>query len=197
MSTSKLLLVSGSTDLLPRPQRRSHRATDHDVQRPSHFGSACSSLPVTPRHATTVTFCIPLTRFHPHQQMETFHILHLASCWDIEAQADSAEAPPPIPHAPTAPSIAPSQAPSSQTRIPDVAASSSTEGTRPLRPPPRIRAAAAQMVFASRTSQDFITPEQVALIEAWAGRAVLEALIALVVEPDVSTTTSTSSRVSH
>ncbi|KAI0762336.1 purine and uridine phosphorylase [Fomes fomentarius] len=103
-------------------------------------------------------------------EMETFHILHLASCWDIEAQADSTEAPPPIPHAPTAPSIAPSQAPSSQTRIPDVAASSSTEGTRrPLRPPPRIRAAAAQM--------------QVALIEAWAGRAVLEALSALVVEP--------------
>ncbi|TFY69657.1 hypothetical protein EVJ58_g311 [Rhodofomes roseus] len=39
------------------------------------------------------------------------------------------------------------------------------------------------MVFASRTSQDFITPETVAEIEAWSGRAVLEALVGFEIEP--------------
>ncbi|KAI0716130.1 purine and uridine phosphorylase [Cerioporus squamosus] len=112
-------------------------------------------------------------------EMETFHILHLASCWDIEAQDDSAEAPP-IPHAATSPSISPTHAPSTQTQIPDVAASSA--GPARLRPPPRIRAAAAQMVFASRTSQDFITPEHVKTIEAWTGRAVLDALVGLPID---------------
>lgn len=115
--------------------------------------------------------------------METFHILHLASCWDIDAQDDSADAPP-IPHAATSPSISPTHAPSTQTLIPDVA-TSSVSHTR-LKPPPRIRAAAAQMVFASRTSQDFISPEQVASIEAWTGRAVLDALAGLPIDPEVS-----------
>ena len=116
-------------------------------------------------------------------KMETFHILHLAACWAIEARAGSAEAPP-LQHAPTEPSIPPAvHSPSTQTRIPDVATSS---GSEPLRPPPRIRAAAAQMVFASRTSQDFITPQQVAAIEAWTGRAVLEALSGIEIEPVVS-----------
>ncbi|TFK86183.1 purine and uridine phosphorylase [Polyporus arcularius HHB13444] len=109
-------------------------------------------------------------------EMETFHILHLASCWDIEAQDDSAEAPP-IPHAATSPSISPTHAHSTQTQIPDVATSSASHAR--LRPPPRIRAAAAQMVFASRTSQDFITPEHVSTVEAWTGRAVLDALVGL------------------
>lgn len=115
--------------------------------------------------------------------METFHILHLASCWDIEAQDGSAEAPP-IPHAATSPSISPTHAHSTQTQIPDVAASSASHSR--LRPPPRIRAAAAQMVFASRTSQDFITPEHVATIEAWTGRAVLDALVGLSIDREVS-----------
>ncbi|KAM5542312.1 hypothetical protein V8D89_004185 [Ganoderma adspersum] len=115
-------------------------------------------------------------------EMETFHILHLAACWqDIGAKTGSAEAPP-LHHAPTAPSIPPVHAPSTQTAIPDVAASA--RGSEPLSPPPRIRAAAAQMVFASRTSQDFITPQEVAAIEAWTGRAVLEALAGLEIEPD-------------
>lgn len=115
--------------------------------------------------------------------METFHILHLAACWqDIGAKTGAAEAPP-LHHAPTAPSIPPVHAPSTQTAIPDVAASAG--GGEPLSPPPRIRAAAAQMVFASRTSQDFITPQEVAAIEAWTGRAVLEALVGLEIEPDV------------
>ncbi|TBU25663.1 purine and uridine phosphorylase [Dichomitus squalens] len=115
-------------------------------------------------------------------EMETFHILHLAACWAPEVKPSSAEAPP-LQHAPTEPSIPSAvHSPSTQTKIPDVVASSS--GSELLRPPPRIRAAAAQMVFASRTSQDFITPQDVAKIEAWTGHAVLEALAGIEIEPD-------------
>ncbi|KAI0757711.1 purine and uridine phosphorylase [Daedaleopsis nitida] len=114
-------------------------------------------------------------------EMETFHILHLASCWGVGAESSSADAPP-VPHAAAAASIAPTHAPSTQTAVPDVAASSVSG--EPLQPRPRIRAAAAQMVFASRTSQEFITPQQVTAIEAWTGRAVLDALVGLAVPPD-------------
>ncbi|KAI9062321.1 purine and uridine phosphorylase [Trametes sanguinea] len=114
-------------------------------------------------------------------EMETFHILHLASCWRPEAHEAATDAPP-LSRDATAPSIYPAHPPSTQSDIPDVA--TSAVGHHPLRPPPRIRAAAAQMVFASRTSQDFISPQEVASIEAWAGRAVLEALVGLVIEPD-------------
>ncbi|KAI0638742.1 purine and uridine phosphorylase [Trametes polyzona] len=115
-------------------------------------------------------------------EMETFHILHLASCWRVAAK-DLQTPAPPLDRDATAPSIYPAHAPSTQADIPDVAATSAG-GHAPLRPPPRIRAAAAQMVFASRTSQDFISPEDVARIEAWTGRAVLDALIGLEIEPD-------------
>ncbi|KAI0353249.1 purine and uridine phosphorylase [Trametes cingulata] len=114
-------------------------------------------------------------------EMETFHILHLASCWHFEAHGASKEAPP-LTRDATAPSIYPAHPPSTQSDIPDVA--TSAVGHKPLRPPPRIRAAAAQMVFASRTSQDFITPQEVASIEAWTGRAVLEALVGFEIESD-------------
>lgn len=48
-----------------------------------------------------------------------------------------------------------------------------------------IRAAAAQMVFASRSSQDFISPEQVNEVEKWSGRGVLEALSKFDIPPEV------------
>jgi hypothetical protein len=49
-----------------------------------------------------------------------------------------------------------------------------------------IRAAAVQMVFASRSSsQEFITPEHVNKLEAWCGQAVLEALCATEIPQDV------------
>ncbi|KAI0653772.1 purine and uridine phosphorylase [Cubamyces menziesii] len=115
-------------------------------------------------------------------EMETFHILHLASCWRPAAHASATDAPP-LSRDATAPSIYPAHPPSTQADIPDVTATSAGDH-QPLKPPPRIRAAAAQMVFASRTSQDFITPQEVASIEAWTGRAVLEALVGLVIQPD-------------
>jgi uridine phosphorylase len=37
-----------------------------------------------------------------------------------------------------------------------------------------IRAAAAQMIFASRTSQAFITPDQVSELEKWTGMVSLK-----------------------
>jgi hypothetical protein len=39
-----------------------------------------------------------------------------------------------------------------------------------------IKAAAVHMVFASRTSQDFITPQQVVDLESWAGQHILSVL---------------------
>ncbi|OBZ78779.1 hypothetical protein A0H81_00040 [Grifola frondosa] len=112
-------------------------------------------------------------------EMETFHILHLAASWHIEAH-DMSGRPPPITRMPTSPSIYPSHLPSTQENVPDVATSAA--GGKPLIPQPRIIAAATQMVFASRTSQDFITPQEVAQIEAWCGRAVLDALIGIAID---------------
>ncbi|KAH9846174.1 purine and uridine phosphorylase [Lenzites betulinus] len=113
-------------------------------------------------------------------EMETFHILHLASCWRAQPNPAPQSPAPPLDRVATAPSIySGAHPPSTQAAIPDVTAAAA--GLAPL---PRIRAAAAQMVFASRTSQDFITPEGVASIEAWAGRAVLEALVGLEIDSD-------------
>lgn len=50
----------------------------------------------------------------------------------------------------------------------------------------RIRTGAAQMVFANRTTQQFITPHEVDVLERWAGRAVCEALVAIDIAPEVS-----------
>ncbi|PWN89797.1 purine and uridine phosphorylase [Acaromyces ingoldii] len=48
----------------------------------------------------------------------------------------------------------------------------------------RIRTGAAQMVFANRTTQQFITPHEVDVLERWAGRAVCEALVAIDIAPE-------------
>lgn len=47
-----------------------------------------------------------------------------------------------------------------------------------------IRTGAVQMVFANRFSQDFITPEQVEILELWTGKAVCQALISIPIEGD-------------
>ncbi|KZT68502.1 purine and uridine phosphorylase [Daedalea quercina L-15889] len=114
-------------------------------------------------------------------EMETFHILHLAANWPSSTHT-MAMAAPPVTTLPVAPSITVPPAPSTQGQ-PSSVSTADAEG-KPLRPKPRIRAAAAQMVFASRTSQDFITPEMVGEIEAWSGRAVLEALAGFAIEPN-------------
>ncbi|KAF9816457.1 hypothetical protein IEO21_04062 [Rhodonia placenta] len=109
-------------------------------------------------------------------EMETFHILHLAASWPGQARVEQTIKPP-ISTLPVTPVISPPPQPSSQGQPPSVSESDSHGDL--MTPRPSIRAAAAQMVFASRTSQEFITPEQVVEIEAWSGRAVLEALTSL------------------
>ncbi|KAJ8469069.1 hypothetical protein ONZ45_g17015 [Pleurotus djamor] len=96
--------------------------------------------------------------------METFHLYHLAACWGPRKSALK-PAEPPL----TTNSVSPTvhqEVTSNQTVSPQVLAGHDTV----------IKAAAAQLVFASRTSQAFITPEQVSALEAWSAKGVLEAL---------------------
>jgi len=115
-------------------------------------------------------------------EMETFHILHLAASWPGSAPSSDQRTvtQPPISTLPVSPVISLPPPPSTQAPPPSVTTSDSTG--HEMIPRPRIRAAAAQMVFASRTSQDFISPERVLDVEAWTGRAVLEALTTLHIE---------------
>ncbi|KAF8897979.1 nucleoside phosphorylase domain-containing protein [Mucidula mucida] len=95
-------------------------------------------------------------------EMETHHLYHLAACWSARrAVVNSA----PLATGPVIGEHAPVQ--------------------RALAAPGTvIRAAAAQMIFASRTSQDFITPAQVQETEKWTGKGVLEALIRMELSDD-------------
>jgi hypothetical protein len=86
--------------------------------------------------------------------MESFHLYHLAACWT--ARATSISNPPPLATNPVDPILRGSR--SSKQQI-----TSSFPGSS------LIKAAAAHMVFASRTSQDFITPQDVKELERWTG----------------------------
>jgi len=96
-------------------------------------------------------------------EMETFHLFHLAACYHNVQASSSTTAPPPLTTTPVLPTT--SQSPS-RPHLNELVNSKDSV----------IRAAALHMVFASRTSQDFITPEQVNELEAWTGRVVLNAL---------------------
>jgi len=99
--------------------------------------------------------------------METFHLYHLASVWNDRDLVMSNIQQETIPSTDMA-------------AVPQVnyivtsrdgrqqAGSAASRGS--------IRAAAAHMVFAQRTSLDFITPGEVEIMEEWAGRATLECL---------------------
>ncbi|KAL6305729.1 nucleoside phosphorylase domain-containing protein [Sparassis latifolia] len=115
------------------------------------------------------------------RSMETFHILHLAASWPSDTPSVHI-ASAPLSTLSVSPAVSSSHLPSAQMQ--PAGALPSARNGKPLVPGPRIRAAAAQMVFASRTSQGFITPQQVRDVEAWAGRAVLEALTGFVIDPD-------------
>lgn len=116
-------------------------------------------------------------------EMETFHILHLAASWPVgETPATtSAQSPPPLSALPADPAIL-AEHPSPQHPPPDVLKAS--KDGKVLAPRPRIRAAAAQIVFAARNSREFITPEEVERVEGWAGRGVLEALHGFAIESE-------------
>ncbi|RDB29910.1 Purine nucleoside phosphorylase DeoD-type [Hypsizygus marmoreus] len=100
-------------------------------------------------------------------EMETFHLYHLAACWS-GGRVTSKVAEPPLATGPVRPVISvPSS--NSESIIPPPSLQLASPDTV-------IRAAAAQMVFASRTSQDFITPQHVSELERWTGLGVLNAL---------------------
>jgi len=103
-------------------------------------------------------------------EMETHHLFHLAACWGKITVSDSQS--PPLTTTPVVPTTS---QPSTASQI----------SVAPLASPDTvIRAAAAQMIFASRTSQDFITPEQVHETERWTGLGVLAALYAMDIPTD-------------
>ncbi|KAJ6629394.1 nucleoside phosphorylase domain-containing protein [Mycena sp. CBHHK59/15] len=76
-------------------------------------------------------------------------------------------------------SFVPPSAPSETTDKAEKQEAAKAKQDAPLAGPhTRIRAAAAQMVFAARASRAFITPGEVAVLEGWTGRGVLDALAA-------------------
>ncbi|KAF5309521.1 hypothetical protein D9619_012364 [Psilocybe cf. subviscida] len=86
-------------------------------------------------------------------EMETFHLFHLAACWTGRSHARGM-ANPPLATNPVSPSVARAK----PAAMPQQDAVLELKGTT-------IRAAGAHMVFASRKSRDFITPEQVNEVE--------------------------------
>lgn len=106
--------------------------------------------------------------------METFHLYHLAKNYVPLRSRSLGSVEPPVSTEPVSPMVEPA-AGSTQTKVPDQTAAS----------PPRIRTAAAQMIFAARLSRAFITPEEVVELERWSGRGILEALIGMNLPADV------------
>jgi uridine phosphorylase len=117
--------------------------------------------------------------------METFHLYHLARSY-VPQQKAPAIVPPPLATSPVAPSLETTSG-SSQGVIPSQA----------FPPLPRIRAAAAQMVFAARLSKDFITPDEVIALETWSGKGILDALTGISLPEDVSFNRTPSYRSSY
>jgi len=141
--------VNASTDSFYSSQGRQTSFPDHNTNLIEHLQSSTSDL------ATL--------------EMETFHIFHLAASWPGKFNT-SKPAPAPLATSPVHPDM--SQPSSTQDPPPDLHLSVSED----IGPNPKIKAAAAQMVFASRSSQEFITPKQVIELENWCARGVLEAL---------------------
>lgn len=106
--------------------------------------------------------------------METFHLYHLAKNYVPVHSRSLDNVEPPVSDEPVSVTLE-STTGSTQPSMPDKAEAS----------PPRIRAAAAQMIFASRLSKAFITPEEVFELERWSGRGILEALIGVGIPQDV------------
>ncbi|TCD60718.1 hypothetical protein EIP91_009639 [Steccherinum ochraceum] len=117
-------------------------------------------------------------------EMETFHLFHLAASWPTHKRP-SQVATPPISSRPADLTIAEPGLPAHQAKqaVPPDVSTSAPDG-HVLVPQPRIRAAAAQMVFAARGSRDFITPEQVETLENWTAVAVLDTLVSFEIDSE-------------
>jgi uridine phosphorylase len=119
--------------------------------------------------------------------METAHLFHLAQSWPrnvstFSPSGSAAPIAPPIADPPGHPNITSPPGPSSPPSTSLDAAGGATSGRRGS----QIRAAAVHMVFAARQSNAFITPEQVAVAEEWAGRGVVEALVGFKIASEVA-----------
>ncbi|KAH8111151.1 purine and uridine phosphorylase [Phellopilus nigrolimitatus] len=111
-------------------------------------------------------------------EMETFHLLHLAHVWRPHLPQAGA-GPPTLPptRLPVSPAISPAHS-AQRASADQTSAAPNSPSTKTAAPAPRIRAAAVQMIFANRRSQEFIDPARVGALEAWSGRATLDALSA-------------------
>lgn len=92
---------------------------------------------------------------------------------------------PPLSNLAAPPAISEDREPSTQ-QLPPAQITTSAKDGKTLVPKPRIRAAAAQIIFAARNSREFIKPEDVTRIEDWCGKSVLEAVAGFTVAPEVS-----------
>jgi len=101
-------------------------------------------------------------------EMETFHLYHLAKNYVPLCPSSLGDVKPPLATGPVSPTME-STTGSTQSKVPN----------QTVVPPPRIRAAAAQMIFAARLSKAFITPDEAVELERWSGRGILEALIGI------------------
>lgn len=90
--------------------------------------------------------------------METFHLYHLAACWKGRTLTTKA-ASTPLTTGPVSPTITQTTSPTHLVHPAPLTSPNSV-----------IRAAATHLVFASRKSRDFITPQQVAEVEKWTGQ---------------------------
>lgn len=107
--------------------------------------------------------------------METFHLYHLAKNYVPLPARPLGDIDPPVATGPVSPAVESTTGGSTQSQVPE----------KTTVPPPRIRAAAAQMIFASRLSKAFIAPDEVIELERWSGRGILEALIGINVSANV------------
>jgi len=101
-------------------------------------------------------------------EMETFHLYHLAKNYVPRHARPLGNVEPPVSAGPVSPNVESA-----------IGSSQSEVRGRAVASPPRIRAAAAQMIFAARLSKGFITPNEVIELERWSGRSILEALIGI------------------
>jgi uridine phosphorylase len=119
-------------------------------------------------------------------EMETFNLFHLAAMYRPVRIPDSLRQAPNSPflmtipptRLPASPSIVKTTLPNPFDKPPELTStggSSSPQRSEPTQHG-RIYAAAVQMIFASRTSGAFITPEQVKSLEEWAGLMCLKTL---------------------
>ncbi|TFK70867.1 purine and uridine phosphorylase [Pluteus cervinus] len=123
-----------------------------------------TSIPVQPTAAIQVTFQASPAESHQHQQQQ-----------QPQQEQSSNDTPGHIPGAPppnpTSTVLLPLALPRALPVPTEVMPQSLVSTQNSV-----IRAAAAQMIFASRLSQDFITPADVKELEDWTGQAVLKAL---------------------